>query len=113
MPFGVGRGMGVLDGGGDRRREWWKGTVLGRPIVTNGDALFPDYFEDYLLTVIQFMRKGKQSFPGQDVSRNDVSRTDIFPDRRFPDKSTAFMINGRFPDRTFPGQTFPGQDVLF
>jgi len=41
MPFGVvsgiGRGMGVLDGGGDRRRE---GTVLGvnlgRPIVTNG-----------------------------------------------------------------------------
>jgi len=42
MPFGVvsgvGRGMGVLDGGGDRRRE---GAVLGvnvgRPIVTSGD----------------------------------------------------------------------------
>jgi len=42
MPFavvsGVGRGMGVLYGGGDRRRE---GAVLrvnlGRPIVTNGD----------------------------------------------------------------------------
>ena len=42
MPFGVvsgvGRGMGVLDGGGDRRRE---GTVLGvnlgRPTETNGD----------------------------------------------------------------------------
>jgi len=42
MPFGmvsgVGRGMGALDAGGDRRRE---GAVLGvnleRPIVTNGD----------------------------------------------------------------------------
>jgi len=42
MPFGmmsgVGRGMGVLDFGGDRRKE---GAVLavnlGRPIVTNGD----------------------------------------------------------------------------
>jgi len=41
MPFGVvsgvGRGIGVLDEGGDRRRE---GAVLGvnfgRPIVTNG-----------------------------------------------------------------------------
>jgi len=41
MPFGVvngvSRGMGVLDGGDDRRRE---GAVLrvslGRPIVTNG-----------------------------------------------------------------------------
>ena len=41
MPFGVvrgvGRGMGVLDGGGDRRREWadW-GMNLRRLIVTNG-----------------------------------------------------------------------------
>ena len=42
MPFGVvsgvGRAMGVLDGGGDRRRGM---AVLGvnveRPIVTNGD----------------------------------------------------------------------------
>jgi len=38
MPFGmvngVGRGTGVLDGGGDRRR---KGEVVGHPIVTNGD----------------------------------------------------------------------------
>jgi len=42
MPFGVvsgvGRGMGVLDGGGDRQRE---GEVLGinaiHPSVTNGD----------------------------------------------------------------------------
>jgi len=36
--YQVSRGMGVLDGGGDRRRE---GAVLGlnmgRPIVTNGD----------------------------------------------------------------------------
>jgi len=34
---GVGRGMAVFDGGGDRR---WEGTVLwanvGHPIVTNG-----------------------------------------------------------------------------
>jgi len=41
MPFGVvsefGRGMRVLDGGGDRRREWAVlGVNLGRPIVTNG-----------------------------------------------------------------------------
>jgi len=44
MPFGVvsgvGRAMGVLDWGGDRRRE---GTVLGvnvgHPIVTNGDLV--------------------------------------------------------------------------
>jgi len=42
MPFrvvsGVGRGMGVLDGGGDRRRGRGSlGVNLGRPIVTNGD----------------------------------------------------------------------------
>ena len=42
MPFGmvsgVGRGMGVLDGGGDRpRRRGSFGVNLGRPIVTNGD----------------------------------------------------------------------------
>jgi len=59
MPFrvesGVGQGMGVLDFGGDRRRE---GTVLrvnlGRFIVTNGDgdAPFPNYFvEDLFQTV--------------------------------------------------------------
>ena len=49
MPFGmvscVGRGMGVLDGGGDRRREGAVlGVNLGRPIVTNKDfatRLFP------------------------------------------------------------------------
>jgi len=55
MPFGVvsgvGRGMGVLDGVADRRRE---GTVLvvnlGRPIITNGafaTRLFSNYFEDF------------------------------------------------------------------
>jgi len=50
MPFGVvsgvGRGMGVLDGGGDRRRGRAPlGANVGRPIVTNrdGDALFPDF----------------------------------------------------------------------
>jgi len=41
MPFGmvsgVGRGMGVLDGSGDHRREGAVlGVNLGRPIVTNG-----------------------------------------------------------------------------
>ena len=53
MVSGVGRGIGVLDGSGDRRRE---GVVLGvnleSPIVTDrdfvalchSDALFPNYF---------------------------------------------------------------------
>ena len=58
MPFGVvsgvGRGMSVLDGVGDRPRERNSfGVNLGRTIVTNGDfvaqlwesdALFPNYF---------------------------------------------------------------------
>ena len=51
MPFGVlsgvGRRMGVLDGGGDRRRLVAVfGVNVGRPIITNGDgdALFPNYF---------------------------------------------------------------------
>ena len=56
MPFGVvggvGRGMGVLDRGSDRRREGTAlGVNLGRPIVTSGDgdALFPNYFgEDFV-----------------------------------------------------------------
>ena len=47
----VGRGMGVLDGAGDHRREGavW-GVNLGRPIATNGDgdALFPNYFGEDL-----------------------------------------------------------------
>jgi len=49
---GVGWGMGVLDGGRDRRR--WKGSFRGdwgRPIVTNGDfatRFFPNYFGQYL-----------------------------------------------------------------
>ena len=43
MPFGmvsgIGRGMGVLDGGGDRRRGTGSfGVTLGRPIVTNGPS---------------------------------------------------------------------------
>jgi len=43
MPFGVmsdgfSRGMGVLDGGEDRRREQAVlGENMGHPIVTNGD----------------------------------------------------------------------------
>jgi len=44
MPFGmvsgVGQWMGVLDGGGDRRREMAVlGVNLGHPIVTNGTLL--------------------------------------------------------------------------
>ena len=64
MPFGVvsgvGRGMGVLDRGGDRRRE---GTVLGvklkRPIVINGafaTRLFSNYFEDLFHYVYIYSR---------------------------------------------------------
>ena len=58
MPFemvsGVGRGIGVLDGGGNHRRENGSfGSDFGRPIVANedsvaylceSDALFPNYF---------------------------------------------------------------------
>jgi len=53
MVSGVGRGMGVLDGGGDRRMEGAVlGVNLGRPIVTNGafeTRLFSNYFEDLFL----------------------------------------------------------------
>jgi len=57
MPFGtvsgVGRGMGVLDEGGDRRREGAVlGVSLGRPIVIKGDfatRLFPNFFGQGLL----------------------------------------------------------------
>jgi len=35
---GVGRGTGILDGSGDRRRERGSlGVNLGGPVVTNGD----------------------------------------------------------------------------
>jgi len=38
MVSGVDRGMGVLDGSGDRRRGKGSfGVTLERPIVTNGD----------------------------------------------------------------------------
>ena len=41
MPFGVvsgiGRGMGVLDGDGDRRRRGSLGVNEGHPIVASGD----------------------------------------------------------------------------
>ena len=56
MPFGVvrgvGRGMGVLDGGGDRRRG--KGSSGGKYGASHCnqwglcDALFSNYFEDLL-----------------------------------------------------------------
>jgi len=48
MVSGVGRGMGVLDEGGDRRSKRGRcGVNLGRPIVTSGNIatrLFPNYF---------------------------------------------------------------------
>jgi len=37
MVTGVGQGIGILDGGGDRRRRAALGVNLGCPIVTNGD----------------------------------------------------------------------------
>ena len=57
MPFGVvsgvSRGIGVLEGGGDRRRESAVfGVNLGHPIVTNRDfetRLFPNYVGQDLL----------------------------------------------------------------
>jgi len=60
MPFGVlsgvGRGMGVLDGSGDRRRRRGSfGVNLRRPIVTNwafATRLFSNYFED-LFSVVE------------------------------------------------------------
>ena len=60
LPFGivsgVGRGMGVLDGDGYRRREGAVlGLNLGRPVVTNGDfvaRLFSNYFGQYLLLLL-------------------------------------------------------------
>ena len=56
MPFGVvsgvGRGLGVLDGGSDRQSGMGTfGVNFVRPIVTNrdGDAFFPNYFGEDLL----------------------------------------------------------------
>jgi len=50
---GVGRGVGVLDGVGDRRRGRGNfGVNLRRPMVTSGafaTRLFSNYFEDLLL----------------------------------------------------------------
>ena len=62
MPFrmvrGVGRGMGVLDRGGDRRMGRGSfGVNLGRPIVTSGGfatRLFSNYFENLLLLARRF-----------------------------------------------------------
>jgi len=55
MVTGVGRGMGVLDGGGDRRRGRGSfGGEFGRPIPTDGDLatrLFPNYCGRDLLRV--------------------------------------------------------------
>jgi len=57
MVSGVGRGMGVLDGGGDRLREravLW--VNLGRFVVTNEDfatRLFPNYFGKDLSNIIE------------------------------------------------------------
>jgi len=62
MPFwvvrGVGRGMGVLDGGGDHGRG--RGSFVGEFRVSRCnqwglcDALFSNYFEDLLLLLLQY-----------------------------------------------------------
>ena len=60
MPFGVVSGvgpvMGVLDGGGDRRRGMGSfGVNLERPVVINLDfatRLFPNYFGQDLLSLL-------------------------------------------------------------
>jgi len=53
---GVSRGMGVLDCGGDRRRERESfGVNLWRPVVTNGNfatRLFPNYFGQDLFSFL-------------------------------------------------------------
>jgi len=53
MVSGVGRGMGALDRGSDRRKERGSfGVNLGRPIVTSGHLamrLFANYFGQDLL----------------------------------------------------------------
>jgi len=54
MVSGVGRRMGVLDGGGDRRRGRDSfGMNLGRPLVISGDgdAHLPNYFGEDLLCI--------------------------------------------------------------
>jgi len=68
MPFGVvsgvGRRIGVLYRGGDRRRGSFE-VNLGRPIVARGDfvallsdsnALFPNYFGEDLFEQLLIMR---------------------------------------------------------
>jgi len=65
MPFGVvsgfGRGMGVLDRGGDRRRGTgsFAGLKVEHPIVTNvilcervGDAALPKLLWDFLFHIL-------------------------------------------------------------
>ena len=59
MPFGVvrwvGRGMGVLDGGGDRRREGAVWGEFGASHCNSGDfatRLFTNYFGQNLLMVL-------------------------------------------------------------
>jgi len=64
MPFGVlsgvGRGMGVLDGGDDRRREGAVlGVNLGHPILTMGllrrGSSLLNYFEDFFSSIYMWL----------------------------------------------------------
>jgi len=71
MVSGVGRRMGVLDGGGDRRRGSGRiGINVGHPIVTNGDfvaylfstvrvatQLFPNYFVISCFSYFKFLKR--------------------------------------------------------
>jgi len=58
-----GRGMGVLDGNGDRRKGRGSfGVNLGRSIVTNGDfatRLFPNYFGQELIFISKTNKTSK------------------------------------------------------
>ena len=68
MPFrvvrGVGRGMGVLDEGGDRRREGAVlGVNLGRRIVTNG--AFATRSSQITLRTCFLLREGREGVAGQ------------------------------------------------
>jgi len=85
MVSGVGRGIAVLDGGGDRRREGAvSGVNMGRPIVTNEDfatLLFPNYFGQDLVIMHQ-----KQLVAGGAILRKEGNHgpevTGLLPSQR-------------------------------
>ena len=78
MPFGmvsvVGRGISVVDGGGDyRRRRDSFGVNLGHSIVTNRDfamRLFPSYFGQDLFSV--YHNQISIAYIGENISSTKV-----------------------------------------